>query len=121
MSTNRREFIRKVAAGTAAVSVGGLASGMSARSYNRIIGANDRINMAIAGLGRRLDAYIPPISNKDNNVELLYLCDVMKSQRERAAGIFSEHIKYSPKQENDIRKVIADPEIDLLVIATPDH
>lgn len=121
MSTNRREFIRKVAAGTAAVSVGGLASGMSARSYNRIIGANDRINMAIAGLGRRLDAYIPPISNKDNNVELLYLCDVMKSQRERAAGIFSEHIKYSPKQENDIRKVIADPEVDLLVIATPDH
>jgi len=121
MSTNRREFIKKVAAGTAAVSVGGLASGMSARSYRRIMGANDRINIAIAGLGRRLDAYIPPISNKDNNVELFYLCDVMKSQRERAAGIFSEHINYNPKQENDIRKVIADPEVDLLVIATPDH
>jgi predicted dehydrogenase len=121
MSSNRREFIKKAAAATAGITAGGLTSSLSARSYGRIAGANDRIQVAIAGLGRRLGAYIAPISDKNNNVELLYLCDVMKSQRERAAGVFSEHINYNPKQENDIRKVIADPDVDLLVIATPDH
>ncbi len=121
MSSNRRDFIRKVTAGTAGVAMGSSALGMSARSYGRIIGANDRLNIAIAGLGRRLGAFVPPIANKKNNVELLYLCDVMKSQREGAAGRFSEHIKYDPKLENDIRKVIADPDVDILVNATPDH
>ena len=121
MSTNRRDFIRKVTAGTAGVAMGSSALGMSARSYGRIIGANDRLNIAIAGLGRRLGAFIPPIANKKNNVELLYLCDVMQSQREGAAGRFSEHIKYDPKLENDIRKVIADPDVDILFNATPDH
>jgi len=121
MSSNRRDFIKKVTAASAGVAVGSSAMGMPARSYSRIIGANDRLNVAIIGLGRRLGAYIPPISNKDNNVELLYLCDVMKSQREGAAKRFSEHIDYDPKLENDIRKVIDDPEVDLLFNATPDH
>ncbi len=121
MSSNRRDFIKKVTAGTAGIAVGSSAMGMSARSYGRIIGANDRINIAIAGLGRRLGAFPSPISNKKNNVELVYLCDVMKSQRENAAKVYSEHIKNTPKLENDIRKVIADPEVDLLINATPDH
>ena len=121
MSSNRRDFIKKVTAGTAGIAVGSSAMGMSAKSYGRIIGANDRINIAIAGLGRRLGAFPSPIGNKKNNVELIYLCDVMKSQRERAAGVYAEHIKNKPKLENDIRKVIADPEVDLLINATPDH
>ncbi len=121
MSSNRRDFIKKVSAGTAGIAVGSSAMGMSARSYGRIIGANDRINIAIAGLGRRLGAYTAPIGDKKNNVELLYLCDVMKSQRENAAVVFSEYIKNKPLLENDIRKVIADPDVDLLMNATPDH
>ncbi len=121
MSSDRRNFIKKVTAGTAGIVAGSSAMGMSPRSYSRIIGANDRINIAIIGLGRRLGAYIEPITDKKNNVELLYLCDVMKSQREQAATVFSEHIKYKPKLENDLRKVIADPEVDLFMNATPDH
>ncbi len=119
--TNRRDFLKKVTAGAAGVAVGGSAMGMSARSYGRIIGANDRLNIAIMGLGRRLGAYIQPIAQKENNVELVYLCDVMKSQREKAAQRFSEHIDYNPKLENDIRKIIDDPKVDVLINATPDH
>jgi predicted dehydrogenase len=94
---------------------------MSASSYGRIIGANDRLNIGIIGLGRRLGAYFEPIARKDNNVQLLYLCDVMKSQRENAAGKFAEHIDYKPLLENDLRKVIADPKVDIIINATPDH
>lgn len=121
MSSSRRNFIKKVAAGTAGIAAGTSAMGMSARSYSRIVGANERLNVAIAGLGRRLGAYYQPVAQKESNVQLVYLCDVMESQRERAAKKFSEHIDYQPKLENDIRKVIDDKEVDLLINATPDH
>ena len=44
-NTSRRSFIKNTTAITA-----GAALAFSARSYARIVGANDRINMAIAGL-----------------------------------------------------------------------
>lgn len=121
MENSRREFIKKAALGTAGVTFGGLATGMSAKSYAKIIGANERLNVVIAGLGRRLEAYYEPIALKESNVELVYLCDVMKKQRESAVQKFSKHITYTPKMENDIRKVIADKNVDVLINATPDH
>ncbi len=121
MTDSRREFIKKVALGTAGITLAGTTRGMSAKSYAKIIGANDRLQIGIAGLGRRLGAYYQPIGLKSSNVELVYLCDVMKSQRESAAKKFSKYIDYSPKLENDIRKVIEDPKIDALINATPDH
>ncbi|CCH54066.1 oxidoreductase domain protein [Fibrisoma limi BUZ 3] len=121
MDQSRREFIKTAALGSAGVAIGGLAKGMTARSYNRIIGANERLQVAIAGLGRRLGAYYEPIALKSSNVELLYLCDVMQKQRESALQKFSKHIDYKPKLENDIRKVLADKDVDVLINATPDH
>ncbi|NQU88519.1 MAG: Gfo/Idh/MocA family oxidoreductase [Mariniphaga sp.] len=121
MSTNRRDFIKKVTAGTAGVAVGSSVMGMSAKSYGRIIGANERINVAIAGLGRRLGAYTEPVGMKENNVELLYLCDVMQKQRDRAARMFERAIDYKPKLENDIKKILEDKNVDAIFNATPDH
>src|SRR5690554_2822661 len=121
MNANRRDFLKKFAAGTAGVAVGGSAMGMPASSYKRIMGANDRLFVAVAGLGRRLGAYYEPIAMKEANVELVYLCDVMQKQRERGLQSFSKHISYKPKLENDIRKVIDDKNVDVLINATPDH
>ena len=60
---NRRDFIKKSSLGGL-----GLASsssmGMSAESYTNIIGANDRLHVAIAGLGRRLGAFYAPLPTK---------------------------------------------------------
>ncbi len=117
----RRDFIRKLTAGAAGIVVGGVASGMSAKSYSRIIGANDRLNIAIIGLGRRYPEYSACISQKENNVQLLYLCDVMKSQREKAMKRFAKLIDNKPILENDVRKVISDRKLDAIFNATPDH
>ncbi|MCY7359812.1 MAG: Gfo/Idh/MocA family oxidoreductase [Rudanella sp.] len=119
--TTRREFIKQTALGTAGLAVSGSAMGMSAKSYAKIIGANDRINVAIAGLGRRLGAYYEPIGRKASNVELVYLCDVMQKQRESAIQKFARHIDYKPKLEGDIRRVLADKNVDMLINAMPDH
>lgn len=121
MSTDRRKFIKNAAAGAIGLGLGTHLNAMSAKSYNNIMGANDRINLAIQGLGRRYPAFIDPIANKDNNVRLLYLCDVLKSQREKAAEKFSSRIKNKPMLENDIRKVLEDKEVDAVFMATPDH
>ena len=119
METNRRKFIRTAAAGTAGLMLGG--AQLSAKSYSRIIGANDRLQVAIAGLGRRVGGFYTPIAKKKNNIDLLYLCDVMTSQREMAAGVVSKKMDAKPKLENDIRKVLADKDVDILFNLTPDH
>jgi len=122
MGSNRRDFIKKTTAAAIGVGLTGSSlNAMSASSYNNIIGANDRLNVAIAGLGRRLKAFTSPIGSKKSNVKLLYLCDVMESQRLKALKGFKDHIDYDPKLENDIRKVIDDRKVDVLINATPDH
>ncbi|ERM80479.1 dehydrogenase [Rhodonellum psychrophilum GCM71 = DSM 17998] len=117
---SRRDFIKKSTLATAGLSTLG-AIGFSAKSYGNILGANDRLNIGIIGLGRRLGAFYQPIGLKSSNVNLVYLCDVMKSQREKAAANFSKHIDYIPKLENSFFKVIEDKDIDAIINATPDH
>lgn len=116
---SRRAFLKKSALAATGITIG--AMGFPASSYGRIIGANDRLNVAIAGLGRRLGAYFEPIASKSSNVNLVYLCDVMKSQREKAAAEFSNHMKHKAKLENSFLKVIEDPKVDVIINATPDH
>jgi predicted dehydrogenase len=116
---SRRAFIKKTALSTAGFTLAGM--GMSGKSYSRILGSNDRINVAIIGLGRRFGAYVEPIAMKANNVQLLYLCDVMESQRNKAAERFAEHLDYKVKLEDDIRRVLNDPQVDAIFNATPDH
>lgn len=123
MNKSRRTFIKKTATLSAALSVAPSVFGMSAKSYRNILGANDRIQLAIQGLGRRFPAYIDPIVAAENNVQLLYLCDVVKSQREKAAAAFEGKLTQSQPVilENDIRKVLENKELDAVFMATPDH
>ena len=117
---SRREFIKKSTLGVVGITLGSTMN-MSAKSYANIIGANDRLGVAIIGLGRRLGAFIEPIALKQSNVQLIYLCDVMEKQRTRAMQSFAKHINYKPTPENDIRKVLEDKKVDAVFNATPDH
>ncbi|MDX1470238.1 MAG: Gfo/Idh/MocA family oxidoreductase [Flavobacteriaceae bacterium] len=117
--TSRREFIKKTSIAGAAVTMGSTALAMSAKSYNNIIGSNDRLNIVLAGLGRRMNAFIEPIAK--SNVKLLYLCDVMEKQRVQGLETFKKSIDYNPKLENDIRVALDDNDVDILINATPDH
>ena len=96
MGTDRRSFIKKATAGAAGIAITSNLNAMSAKSYSKIIGSNDRIHVAIQGLGRRYQAYLGAIAAKESNVELLYLCDVMKSQRDKAAGVVSKVLRNKP-------------------------
>jgi predicted dehydrogenase len=52
---------------------------------------------------------------------LLYICDVMKSQRERTAKALEGSLSLTPQLVSDIRKVHEDPKVDAIFNATPDH
>ncbi|MGQ8338024.1 Gfo/Idh/MocA family protein [Sunxiuqinia sp. A32] len=119
--TNRRNFIKKTTLGAAGVAIGGTALGMSAKSYSRIIGANDRLAVAVMGCGRRVGAYYNSLKNTDNNVDLAYICDVMKKQREKVAKDLAGKVSGKAKLEVDIRKVLDDSDVDVVFVAAPDH
>jgi predicted dehydrogenase len=111
----RKEFLKKSALG-----IGGLALGMSAKSYGNIMGANDRLHVAFMGLGRRVGAYYGSLG-KQHNVKLEWICDVKKSQRLKVMEDLKDNISYQPKQTDDIREVLDDSDVDAVFNATPDH
>ncbi len=49
--TKRRDFIKQSLLGTAGLAIGGM--GFTSKSYNSINGANERINVAVAGIRSR--------------------------------------------------------------------
>jgi predicted dehydrogenase len=120
-SKSRRNFLKTMGIGAAGVALASTVSPLSAKSYKRILGANDRITVAIQGLGRRYGAFLPSIVDPKNNVELLYLCDVMDHQLEKAVANVSKRTKDKFKAEKDIRKILEDKSLDAVFMATPDH
>lgn len=118
--TTRRNFIKKTAIGTAAVSVGGVLPGFSAKSYNNIVGANDKIKMAAIGVNSRGNALAQGFTTEEN-CEISYVCDVDKRAMEKCSANVQKLGGYRPKEEKDIRKLLEIKDIDAVIIATPEH
>ena len=121
MATNRRDFMRNLTYSAVGVGFAGVAQGFTAKSYNRIMGANDRLNVALMGCGRRVSAYYDALKNKNNNVDLAYICDVMKKQREKVGKDLSGKVEGNAKLVADIHDVWNDKSVDAIFNATPDH
>ncbi len=114
-TTTRRDFLRTASLATAAVS-------MSASSYARVIGANERINIGIIGCGDRgSHAHMPAIAHgADKNVEIIAVCDPWRIAREQASAQVKEWYGREAKQFVTYRDLLAMNEIDAVSIASPD-
>jgi predicted dehydrogenase len=119
--TERRDFIKKGMIGTAGIAIGGL--GFSPKSYASIIGANDRINVAVVGIRGRGTAHINAYCNlKDShNVRLTTLCDVDEQFFAERAKRVKDKTGHKPATEWDMYKVLDDKNIDVVSFATPNH
>ena len=120
MKNSRRDFIRKVGLGSTALTLGGAALGMSAKSYSRIKGANDSIRLAVVGLHIRGHQHVDEFM-KQPNTEIIYVCDVDEREMTKAVGIVTKAGLPAPKSEKDFRIALEDKSLDAIVIATPDH
>lgn len=120
MENSRREFMKKTLAGTALVSAGGIVPGFSAASYNRIIGANDKIRVSIMGVNARGMAHAQNFSNQ-TNCEVVHICDVDSRAIEKCIKMLDAKQNFKAKGFKDFRQSLATKDIDALVIAAPDH
>ena len=102
MPIQRRNFLRTAGA-------------VSALSYQRILGANERVNLGLIGSGER-GRYVMSRFIASNQVDVKAVCDVFADNidlaQQKAPG---------SKAFKDHRKLLETKEIDAVLIATPDH
>ena len=114
---NRRQFLGRslTAAGVGA----GFAIG-GTKSSGRIIGANDAVRVAVAGLNGRGGEHVGQFASM-KGVEITYLIDPdTRTFGKRLAQIKSLGGS-TPKTVQDARRALDDPNIDALTIAAPNH
>ncbi len=103
----RRSFGQCTAAGAAM---------LAASSAARVYGANERVRVGFIGVGNRgdqvLDAFL-----KQPDCEVVAVCDIYPPYREFAA----RKIGNMPQLYHDYRKLLEHPQLDAVVICTPDH
>jgi predicted dehydrogenase len=91
-----------------------------ALSATRVIGANDRINVGIIGIGGRGTTHLNSYVNIPD-CQVAALCDVNQAARERAQTRLQNATSTKAKEYKTMRDLFADKEIDAVSIATPNH
>src|SRR5690554_7516593 len=89
---SRRNFIKKSVLSTASLSALG-AVGFSAKSYGRIIGRNDKVNVAIVGFSNRCRGSLIPAMlrhSKELNFEFTAVSDIWNRRRDEAVANLKE-------------------------------
>ncbi len=89
---------------------------LAAASYRRILGANDRVGMALIGSGRRgrevMKAFLAT-----SRVELNCIADIYDVQRGRAKDFLS----VKPTETIAIEEALSRQDVDAVLIGSPDH
>jgi hypothetical protein len=110
---SRRQFIRRtsVAAGAAAFTF---------PFVGRVLGANDRINIACIGVGGKGDSDSSDVANCGGNI--IAICDVDQGALDQKGKQLAGK-SMNPRQFKDYRKMldVLGKDIDAVTVSTPDH
>ena len=115
-TVSRRRFVGG-AAGSAVLP-------LTASSYGRIAGANDRIQVGQIGCGHRASGHRRMLKlsmGTDPNFDLRGVCDIWSVNREKAADDAQELFGRRPKTYKYSEEMLADRELDAVMIGTGDH
>ena len=123
--TTRRDFMRQVGTVAAAGAVASAAelqgAAQTAATKGRILGANDRINVGFIGCGGRMNAHIRRVMERNKergDVQAVAVNDIWDKRKQRAreaTGVDERAVHH------DYREICARPDVDVVVIASPDH
>ncbi|MFC0263623.1 Gfo/Idh/MocA family oxidoreductase [Fontibacter flavus] len=117
---SRRDFLKKSLSATAALTLGGVLPAFSSKSYRNILGANERIKVAVMGVNSRGYALALNFASQPN-AEVLHVSDVDSLAAEKCIQAVSMVQQKIPKNTLDFRKSLEDKDMDVLVVAAPDH
>ena len=92
----------------------------------RVLGANDRIRVAVIGVGGQgYGAHVNDLLKhaKELNIDVVGASDVYKPRLERAAKAMAKGKDPAPTifAEKDYRRILDNKDIDAVVVATPEH
>ncbi|MBV9306714.1 MAG: Gfo/Idh/MocA family oxidoreductase [Acidobacteriaceae bacterium] len=105
-STTRRTFLQS--------------SALSALAATRSWGANDRINIAVIGIGGRGRNHIQEYA-KQQDARIYGLCDVDQANLERGIALANKLTGETPKSFKDMKEVFADKEVHAVSMPLPNH
>lgn len=113
---DRRDFLKSASALSAATSA--FAAKAVKGGTGRVLGANDKINIGVIGVGGRgfyVASEFEKAGKRDNNCQIVAVCDVYEKRKKRAAE------RYKAEGYLDWKEVIARKDVDAVIVATPDH
>lgn len=109
-SLSRRAFLRTTAAASA-----GTLIGLPARAYGRILGANERVQVGMIGIGGMARTHLHNLTGEPD-VDVVALCDVYRPHLDIASNMAPSAARLA-----DLRAVLDRSDIDAVVVGTPDH
>ena len=93
---------------------------LTAASAARVWGANEKVNVGIVGLGGRGSGHLNTYTGL-SEAQVVGLCDVNQAARERAQSTLAKKNMEKATEFEDMRQMFADPKIEAVSIATPNH
>jgi predicted dehydrogenase len=87
---------------------------------SRVLGANNRLRLAICGMRGRGNSLKSQFLSEDN-VEITWIVDPDKIILHRRGRELFEQTGRMPKLTTDVRHALNDPELDGIIVATPNH
>lgn len=124
---SRRDFMKAAGVTAAGVVASSLiadsalaAKPVTAQAQGRVIGANDRINVAFIGIGGMGGGHLQGFKNQESNwnVSCVAVCEVWDKRKQNAQKVAGcpDNMVFG-----DYRKLLENKDIDAVVVATPDH
>ena len=107
-SVSRRQFVHNSIAAAAGTGLAGCYS----MPQPRRISPNEKLNIAVIGVGHRGGANLSAVADQN----IVALCDIDDTILATAAKKFPK-----AKTFNDFRRLFDQPDIDAVVVSTPDH
>ena len=117
---SRRSFVKKTTQGSTFIVFGGVLPQFSAKSYGRILGSNSRFNVSVMGLNSRGSRLAKNFANQ-KKCDVIHVCDVDSRAKTKSISELSGIQKVKTKGYGDFRKSLESKDVDILVIAAPDH
>ena len=119
---SRRRFLGDfaIAAASIAASSSVVTRVPKASAADTAVSANDKLNVMICGVNGRGNI-LAHSYGKNPNCRVKYICDVDDVVGPRKIDEFEKRFKYRPQFVRDMQKGFDDKDLDIVVIATPNH
>jgi predicted dehydrogenase len=118
---SRRSFIKKSGMMASGVFLGSM--GFSAKSYARILGANDRVRVGVVGFSDRFRQSLLPsflVNNKELNFDIVCVSDIWKVRREQGIEHLTKAVGHDVKGYRNNEELYDSKTVDAVIISTAD-